>query len=243
MARLRRGRSDVLKRPSMWIALVACLLAGAPVQGRSAAAVIDKVVAEYGGAAALAAARALRQLGRVTTGARGGAALVRQFERPDRLRVELRYPDGTEVRLLDGAGAYRDGAPVGGPMRDAMLLQTARLDLPALLQEARGRVGDLGVHEEDGVPLRALRVPLGGGLELTAFVDERSGRILRSEGSLPAGPMGRIAFRTDYSDFRRVKGVLFAFAEESFASGTRTGQTQLATIEIAGALPAATWKP
>ena len=225
-------------------ALVVFLLAGAPLADRSgAAAVIDKVVAEYGGAGAIAAAQQMRQMGSVTTGTRGSAALLRQFARPDRLRVELKYPDHTEVRLLDGAGAFRDGGPVGGPMRDAMLLQAARLDLPALLHEARGRVGDLGVQTRGGVALRALVVPIGGGIALTAFVDERSGRILRSEGSAPAGAMGRLEFWTNYSDFRRVKGVLFAFAEENFASGTRTGLTQLETIEISEALPAATWKP
>ena len=225
-------------------ALVACLLAGAPVADRSGTTtVIDKVVAEYGGRKAFAAAHALRQKGRVTTETRGSAALVREFSRPDRLRVELKYPGNTEVRLLDGGSAFREGRPVGGPMRDAMLLQAARLDLPALLDEARGRVGDLGVQQRGGVALRALLVPLGFGLELTVFVDERSGRIRRSEGSVPAGAMGRVEFSTDYSDFRRAKGVLFAFTEENFASGTRTGQTQLETVEVMDALPAATWSP
>ena len=226
-------------------ALIAlCVLAGAPIAEHSgAAAVIDKVVAEYGGRKALAAAHALRQRGLVTTGTRGTAALVREFARPDRLRVELKYPGNTEVRLLDGASAYREGRAVVGPMSDAMLLQAARLDLPALLDEARGRVDDLGVQQRGGIALRALLVPLGGGLELTVFVDERSGRILRSEGTVPAGAMGRMAFSTDYSDFRRLQGLLFAFAEENFASGTRTGHTQLESVEIVEALPAGTWTP
>ena len=229
---------------SMFHALVACLLAGAPVADRAGAtALIDKVIAEYGGAKAIASAHSLRQKGRVTTETRGSAALAREFERPDRLRVELKYPDNTEVRLLSGASAFRGGQSASGPMRDAMMLQAARLDLPALLNEARGRVSDLGLQERGGVALRALLVPLGGSLELTAFVDERSGRILRSEGSVPAGAMGRLNFWTNYSDFRRVKGVLFAFSEENFASGTRTGQTQLETVEIVPALPAATWVP
>ena len=224
-------------------ALVSCLLVAAPLADRSkATALIDKVIAEYGGKA-VATARVLRQKGRVTTETRGNAALGREFERPDRLRVELKYPDNTEVRLLDGARGFRGGQLVAGPMRDAMMLQAARLDLPALLDEARGRVSDLGVQQRGGVALRALLVPLGGGLELTAFVDERSGRILRSEGGVPAGAMGRLDFSTNYSDFRRVKGVLFAFTEENFASGTRTGQTQLDTIEIIDALPPATWAP
>ena len=223
-------------------ALFACLLAAVPgVNRASATALIDKVVAEYGGAKAVAAARSLRQKGRVTTEKRGSAELVREFERGGRLRVELKYPNVTEVRLLDGDRALRDGQPVGGPMRGAMLLQAARLDLPALLEKARGRVGDLGVQERGGHPLRALLVPLDGGFELTAFVDEKSGRIVRSEGSVPAGAMGHLEFSTNYSDFRRVKGVLFAFTEENFASGTRTGLTQLETIELAESLPPATW--
>ncbi len=225
-------------------ALVACFIVGAPLaQSSGATAVVDQVVAAYGGRKVVAAARVLRQKGHVITETRGSAALLREFGRPDRLRVELKYPGNTEVRLLNGASAFREGRPVSGPMRDAMLLQAARLDLPALLDEARARVTDLGVQQRSGLAMRALLVPLGFGLQITVFVDERSGRILRSEGSVPAGPMGRVEFWTDYSDFRRAKGMLFAFAEENFASGRRTGRTQLDTVEVMDALPATTWTP
>lgn len=216
-------------RPSLAAAL---LLAALPLRAEeSAAPLVAKVVAAHGGQKAIDAARAVRQTGALLSPLRGKGKLLREFERPAFLHVDVSYDGTREVRVLDGPRAFRDGQPVSGPPRDAMALQAARLDLPALLWAWKDRVKDLGPRQVDGRELRGLELSLGEGMLVVAWIDPATSRVLRSEGSAPMGP-ARVAFATNYSDFRTVAGVLFAFVEDNFASGQSTGRTVLEKVEV-----------
>jgi len=100
---------------------------------------VESIVTTYGGKAALDAARALRMTGTVES-PRGKGDLVRSLERPDRLKVDVRYAASREVRLLDGPNAYQNGKPVTGMAAQAMALQAFRLDLPSLLGRLHDKV-------------------------------------------------------------------------------------------------------
>jgi hypothetical protein len=50
-------------------------------------------------------------------------------------------------------------------------------------------------------------------------------------------------FETHYDDFRKVDGVLFAFKEINFASGTKTADTALNKIELLKAAPEGAFEP
>jgi hypothetical protein len=224
--------------PSLALALCA---AGAP-SARDLDELVGRIARAYGGEKALSQVKAFRETGALES-PRGVARTVRTFAPPDRLRVEIVYPGGNgEVRVLDGARGYRDGESVEGPPRDAMVLQAARLDLPFLLLRSRKKLIDLGDVERGGERMHGIGIPLGRGLNLAVTVDPGSARIVRSEGALP-GPGGQIRFATDYSDFREVQGLLFAFREASFASGQRTGETRLEKIELLQSLPESTFRP
>jgi hypothetical protein len=227
------------------IAVAALLL---PLSARASspgepAALVQKVLAAYGGRAALERARVVRERGTVTSIMRQGSGrLVRIFQRPASLRVEVAFPgQPPEVRILHDAYGDRGGVEVTGTvMHRAMVLQAARLALPLSLAAKDARLSDRGAIERDGKRLRVLALQLPDGLEVTAAIDPASGRIVRSAGSLP-GPGGRIEFATDYSDFRKVSGVLFAFHEENWARGQHTGATVLEEVEILDAVPAGTF--
>ena len=200
-----------------------------------AAASLDPLVARveqaYGGTF-----KVVRETGTLES-SRGVAQTVRVFAPPDRLRVEIRYPDSyAEVRVLDGPRAWRDGKPVEGMPRDGMVLQAARLDLPAILLRNRAKLVDLGQLSGG---LHGIGVPLPGGFQLAVSVDPRTGRIVHSEGQLP----GPVRFATDYRDFRRVSGALFAFSESNYASGQKTGETRLVTVEVLPEAPAGAFSP
>lgn len=219
-----------MRAPLTAILLVAAAPLGAAPDPLDA--LVAKVVRAYGGPKALDAARAFRQTGTLVSPTRGPGRLAREFVRPAFLHVEVAYAGGAgELRVLDGPRAFRDGREVSGPPRDAMALQAARLDLPALLSAWRERVKDAGTRALAGRPLRGLELPLGEGLTLVAWVDAASGRILRSEGRAVTGPV-RVEFATDYSDFRSVGGALFAFVEDNFASGQSTGRTTLEEVVL-----------
>ena len=217
--------------------LLAALLCSPPLE-----ALVDRIAKAYGGAAALAKVHAVRESGTLET-MRGVAQTERVFAPPDKLRVDIRYPDGSgELRVLSGGAAFRNGEPVQGPPRDAMLLQAARLDLPFLLLRNKKRLVDLGELQRDGKTLRGIGVPLESGLQVAIGVDPQTAMVVYSEGQL-ASPGGPVRFATRYSDFRPVNGVLFAFSESNFASGQHTGETRLAKIELLVALPPDALKP
>lgn len=201
----------------------------------------------YGGEDALAGASRMIQTGTVSSIMRSGATgkIVRLYERPIRLRVEIEYPgDESEVRILDGGRGWRNGVPASGPMYQAMLLQTARLGLPAILLDFQASIQDLGEIERGGVRLRAVGLEFHQGLSVTAEIDPESGRIVRSAGTI-SGRDGRpaLTFATEYSDFRDVDGVLVPFHEVNYAQGRRTGETWLESVELLQDVPAGSFRP
>lgn len=226
----------------MFRALALLVAASAAHSAGKLDTLVSRVAQAYGGERALARIKAFRETGTLES-PRGMARTVRVFAPPDRLRVEIVYPGGGgEVRVLDGREGWRNGEPVMGPPRDAMMLQAARLDLPGLLLRNRERLVDLGDLKREGRTLRGIGVPMAGNLNVAMIVDPGTGRIVRSEGALP-GPGGQIRFATDYSDFRAVGGVLFAFHETNFASGQQTGETRLEKIELLDAAPGGAFRP
>lgn len=216
-----------------FLSTVAPLGAAEPAT-KSPVALIDSVIAAYGGKAALAKVKAYRMEGTVVSVMRGNGALVRTFARPDRLKITLDYPDHPEARILDGSRGWRsDGkgnmSPVDSFLLTSMVLQAARADLPWLLDERRASIKLLAPM--DGGKLQGLEMPLSDGLTLTVYADTATGRIVRSSGVLDAPGM-KTNFATDYSDFRTVEGVLFSFREANFASNQSTGDTVITRIIV-----------
>lgn len=208
-------------------------------------ALIRRSVEAYGGEAALKAVAGMRQTGRLTslrTGAEG--PVERVFQRPDRFRIDIRAPgQPAEVRVLDGARAWKDGAEAASPLRQSIVLQAVRFNLPLILLESRQTVRDLGpVADQQGRTLRALAVPMGEGMTLVADLDPESGRILRSRGVLSMGGQS-MEFATLYDGFRTVGGVLVPFREQHYAMGMNTGSTVLDAVEVNPALPASVFRP
>lgn len=223
----------------------AAIPAARSAAGEPVAAVVRRCVAAYGGQAALARAAAVVEEGRVTSLLHPGVTgrIARAYARPGKLRVETVFPDAPgEIRVLDGGRGWRDGREVGGPPLAAMMLQAARLDLPALLSAWVDRVEDRGQAEVDGRRVRVLAISPAPGLLVVADVDVASGRVLRSRGEASGGPMP-IAFETTYGDFRRVDGVLVPFLERNWANGRSTGETILEKVTFPGRLPDVDFRP
>jgi len=170
--------------------------------------------------------------------------LTRIYERPRRLRVTISYPGSrAEQRILDETRGWRDGREVTGtPPQQAMILQAARMDLPLALAASVERLVDEGIIERDGRSLRALTLPLGAGLSVTAEIDPVSGRIERAVARMPGGP-GSIEFVTAFSDFRKVEGLWMAFREESFVNGRRSATTTLRHVEFLPEAPTGAFRP
>lgn len=107
------------------------------------------------------------------------------------------------------------------------MLQAVRATLPWILEELKAQTHL--IKRRDRAPV--LEISLDEGLVVRAIVDPQTHRIVRSEGLLRIGA-AEIRFETEYSDFRTVDGVLFAFHEENHASGTHTGTTVVKSIQL-----------
>ena len=217
--------------------------AAPPTASAEVKALIARCVAAYGGPTALELTAKLREQGTVTSTMHPGekAPLRRIYDRRRGLRVEVYWASGAEVRLLSAGRGWREGQEVQGPPLLAMILQGARLDLPAILRAAGDRVADAGVVQHEGKPLRALRVGLGAGLTVEADLDPATGRILRSRGA--SGGIPAIEFITTYSDFREVDGALIAFREGNWANGSTTGETVLSLVSFLDRVPDEAFSP
>jgi hypothetical protein len=227
------------------LSLTAVAVKPSTAPGADVAALVQRCVAAYGGEAAIAKTSRSHVEGTVTSlvlrpGATG--RIARAYERPSRLRVEIAYAAGDgEIRVLDGDHGWRDGQPAEGPRLAAMVLQAARVDLPALLR-ASHEVRDGGSAEVGGRKVRLVAVEPARGLLVEAAIDPQNGRILRSRGASTAGP-APIEFVTTYSEFRTIEGVLVPMREENWANGRSTGVTTIETIEFPKAFPEGTFRP
>jgi outer membrane lipoprotein-sorting protein len=203
---------------------LAALLIAAGAHAQSLDDVVSNVMKEYGGKVAWTKVTSLRETGTVVPMMRkGDGKVTRTWSGPGKLNVEIVYPTNTEVRIVDGDRGTRNGTEVTGGNLDGMKLQAARLELPMLLSTKRASLKDLGT--KDG--FRAIEIPLSETLALTVSVDQKTWHILRSTGKASG-----LEFVVDYSDFRRVDGLLFPFAEAGMAQGTPTANTKFDAIAI-----------
>jgi hypothetical protein len=203
--------------------VLAALLLAANAHAQSLAVVVSKVMKEYGGTAAWQKVTTIRETGKVVRAMGGDGATTRFWQKPDKLRVEIVYPTNTELRVVDGDHGTRNGKEATGAGLDAMKLQEARLELPLLLVAKRGSLKDLGVQEG----FRAIEIPISASLTVTIDIDPKSWHIVRSTGKTSG-----LEFIVDYSDFRRVDGLLFAFVEAGTAQGMPTAKTALDTVAV-----------
>jgi hypothetical protein len=209
--------------------------AAAPRGPASPRDLIENVVGAYGGRAALDRIRSYRMLGRImAVRQEKEGPMMRLFERPGRLRVELRYPDAAEVRIVNGARGWRslgDEVPdeVTGPLLESMILQAARANVPWILIEHAAEARRAEPYELRGRRLEGVEIPIAANLTVRVYADPATWRVELSQGWLDHHGQ-KTQFETIYSDFRAVDGVLFAHREENYASGAHTGYTAIERV-------------
>lgn len=151
------------------------------------------------------------------------------IDQAGKLRVELTYPDKTETRLVVGSKGYKgfNKGPleeVTGPRLDSMKLQMMRLYSPLTLKNKAGVV----VTEGNGVKYITLKE---GTITSVYHVNATTFMIEKVVGKLKMGPR-EMEFQTEYSDFKKVDGVLIHHRENKFAGGTNTAELFLKDVKL-----------
>jgi len=155
---------------------------------------------------------------------------VRALEAPDKLRVQLIYPDRREVRIINGSASFagfggEPEAAVGRPQSDAMRLQLMRLYSPLVL---RGKRDALSLEVEGGDYVLTL---FEHGVRVDYRVNSKTWRIEKVVGGLAINGQ-ELRFVTEYSDFAFRDGVLVHQKENKFAGATNTAILQLRQIML-----------
>jgi hypothetical protein len=198
-------------------------------------AVLDEMIAAYGGEQNLRKLDSMAQEWDFVAmmGNRRGTD-IRQVSIPGRLKVELTYPDKSEIRILDGDFAnvifnHRPSQQATSPQRDAMRLQLMRMYSPLVLREKREA---LALTQEGTLVALSLNE---NGLRVDYLIDPESWTIQIVVGTLNIHGT-EMQFRTEYSDFRFHDGVLVHEKENKFAGGVNTAVLTLRKITLGAEL-------
>lgn len=191
--------------------------------------VLDQLVQSYGGEENLRKMDNMVQVWELTAlmGNRHGTD-TRSIRAPNRLRVDLNYPEKSETRILNGDTAsviFEGAAPetVSGMQRDAMWLQLMRLYSPLML---RDKIDSVSLVEQGGLLALSL---VESGLHVYYMINRENWRIEKVAGSLMFNG-NEVQFLTEYSDFTVIDGVLMHQKENKFASGMNTAVLKLRDV-------------
>jgi hypothetical protein len=196
------------------------------------AGVIASVIETYGGEEALRNTRGYHMKGiQLATQTQEVIHVERWFGSPNRLRIELTYPDHHESRFTDGDQGWAGSSPAdirpAHPVRlQAMRLQTARLDTPLRLLDHEEEVE---LRDPDGEGRTVLRLPIDSSLYIDYHIHPDTYRIERMSMWMPGPP--EMVFAADYTQFHQIEGVLIAFQELTYAGGTKTSRFQVTDFE------------
>jgi hypothetical protein len=211
-------------------------------QSMDRASVLERIISAYGGESNLRKLdNVVQEWGFVALMGNRHGTDIRSIRIPGQLKVELRYPNKTETRILNGEQGYvlfdnRGVTPAAPPQRDAMWLQLMRLYSPLVLRDRSDAVS----LEIDG-EFCALSL-LKNGVRADYLVNQENWRIEKVVGTLSVNGM-EMQFLTEYSDFKFVDGALVHQKENKFAGGTNTAKLQLRRITFDAQLDEGSFTP
>jgi hypothetical protein len=210
---------------------------------------LDDIIARHteaiGGIDKIRAIRSVRMSGRVTAGGGRQALVMREIEKPGRVRTEFTYQGVTGVYAFDGERGWKvspfDGSLDPEPMTDEESLQTsdqADIEGPLVDWKAKGhQVALSGKETLDGRDVYKLEVTLRSGRVSYQFVDARSFLTVRTESTRIVRGFP-LHIETTFADFRDAAGVLFPRAIETGVVGRpRRLTVSVDEVEVNPTLP------
>jgi zinc protease len=202
-------------------------------------ALLARVVEGLGGAAKLKEVKAVRQKAsmRMKTPqgdmSMDGESLI-VF--PDRQRQQLRTPMGEMTSVLSPEASFVS-MPMGtrempASQKESQLkeLRTSPVALAQRADDPSLTARDAGAEQVGDIEARVLELRLDGA-DVRWYVDPGSGRILRSSSSV-MGPSGPAEQTTDFSDWRSVDGVAFAWKRTIRRNGEEAGAVELTEVKL-----------
>ena len=207
------------------ILAIMLMVVGLNAKDVSSQVVINEMIKAYGGEEKLSQLNVYEQfwfIDRKTSDT--GGSDYRLVMMPDYLSTKLRYPEKTEVRVLDKhrGTKFINGSTIKaeGPMLDAMKLQMMRLLTPIELQKV---LNDITLSSDNTHYILSLKA---GTLTAEYYVSKATHFIDQVIGRLQMGSQS-MEFLTKYEEYKDVHGVMMAHKEIKYAGGVHTAVMSL----------------
>jgi len=231
------------------VSIPLCAHAGVEAVRHNIKELIPKIISAYGGEDAIKRAKRVYAAGDITAFMRNDkGTYTRYMERDRKLRVETAYASGSsELRILNGKTGWRrmDKTQVL-ESRDfqllAMVYQYKQLDMPYGLLTGQYNIADEGIITLNGAEVEVLDVEDGEGPPMKIYVDIKSSLIVRTEGYFfVKGNLTSLG--ADFSDFKKVDGVILPFRIINSGSGQLIGETIIKKYKINPAMDESLFRP
>jgi hypothetical protein len=231
------------------VLLEASSAAAAPAAHEDVGSLVSKIVAAYGGKGVIEGMKSVYAAGKIDAFMRRDHGTYEVcFKRPRKLRVETKYQESSETRILNGDTGYRgmDGQPLseaeGGSLL-AMVYQYKHFDLPyGLLKDAYSVTGK-GKEDLNGKAVEVLHLIDSEGPPMDVYVDTRTFFIVKVTGYFVVAGGRSTALSAEFSDFRKVDGTVFPFRIANFGGGYRIAETTMSVYRINPPIPDSLFAP
>jgi hypothetical protein len=225
------------------VTLISC--AHQPIQERGS--ITDKIIAAYGGRERIAKVMSVAAEGRIRALMRGEAGIYRRALRRDRrLFINVLYGQSTQRWLLDSTRSFLDTdgnvEEVFGPRYHAMVDQYNELNLPFGLLDNTFTIIELGRATQKGADVRILRLVDRAGNQIDAYVRTGDYLIIKCTSTFENG-LQSLNLRVEFSDFRRVEGILFPFRIVNYVRGDILNEITIRAYLLNAPIADAQFKP
>ncbi len=207
------------------------LFAGRPTDSsQDVASIIKKIIEGYGGKEHIDAMHSLHAKGEIETFMPRDRGTYEYYLKQGRkLRVETRYKRSSELRILNGNKGYRSNnnlpfEEVHGPRYFAMVYQYKHLDILRDLMNGAYQIRYEGGSSLGGRDVDILRLNDREGTFMDIYVGKSNSLILKVTGYFIERNQ-EMNLSSEFSDFRKVGGLLMPFRITNYAQGLKIGET------------------
>jgi hypothetical protein len=223
--------------------------AGTAASTGDAQSLVRKIIAAYGGKGVIEGIKSVYAAGNIAAFMRRDRGTYEVcFKRPRKLRVDTKYGQSSETRILNGDAGYRgmDGLPLSeaeGGSLSAMVYQYKHFDLPYGLLKGDYSVSVKSKEDLNGKPVEVLHLTDREGPPMDAYIDTHTFFIVKVTGYFTVGGGRSTALSAEFSDFRKVDGTVFPFKIMNYAGGYRIAETKMNVYRINPPIPDSLFAP
>ena len=193
------------------------------------ASIIEKVIDAYGGRDAIEGIQSINAKGKIEAFMLHDQGTYEYFfKRGRKLRVETKYGNSSEVRLLNGDKGYRGTdklslEEVSGPRYLSIVYQYKHLNILHDLVTGAYKMRSYG-SSVAGDHIEVLKLVDKEGAVMDVFIDTHTAYILKVTAYFSAGNK-QTDLSSEFSDFKKVGNSVFPFRITTYAGGMKVAQT------------------